>query len=61
MCRAMRTKGAQTANIVNVEGSSLDRLCDHSIYLFAGQEIGVASTKAYTMQVLCGELVSQVL
>jgi glucosamine--fructose-6-phosphate aminotransferase (isomerizing) len=44
-------KGATTLGIVNVVGSSIARVTDAGIYLHAGPEIGVASTKAYTSQV----------
>lgn len=43
-----RTHGAFTAAIVNVVGSQAARLCDGTIYMQAGPEIGVASTKAFT-------------
>jgi glucosamine--fructose-6-phosphate aminotransferase (isomerizing) len=51
----------ETLVIVNVKGSSLYRLCDHHLLIQAGQEIGVASTKAFTLQVLTGFLFSQAL
>ena len=38
---------------VNVQGSSIDRESDASLYSLAGQEIGVASTKNYSAQLLC--------
>jgi glucosamine--fructose-6-phosphate aminotransferase (isomerizing) len=44
-------KGATTLGIVNVVGSSIARVTDAGIYLHAGPEIGVASTKAFTSQV----------
>lgn len=43
--------GANTIGIVNVVGSSIARECASGIYLHAGPEIGVASTKAFTSQV----------
>ena len=43
-----RTKGCLTIGIVNAVGSQAGRLCDGVIYMQAGPEIGVASTKAYT-------------
>ena len=46
-----REKGATTLGIVNVVGSSIARATDAGIYLHAGPEIGVASTKAFTSQV----------
>ena len=46
-----REKGATTLGIVNVVGSSIARATDAGIYLHAGPEIGVASTKSFTSQV----------
>jgi len=43
-----RSKGCPTIGIVNAAGSQASRLCDGVIYMHAGPEIGVASTKAYT-------------
>ena len=43
-----RSKGCLTIGIVNAVGSQAGRLCDGVIYMHAGPEIGVASTKAYT-------------
>ena len=47
-----REKGAKTLAISNVIGSSITREADYSIYTHAGPEIAVASTKAYTSQVI---------
>lgn len=47
-----KEKGAKTLAITNVEGSSITREADFSIYTHAGPEIAVASTKAYTCQVV---------
>ena len=47
-----KEKGCKIVSIVNVIGSSLDRLSDISLYLNCGPEISVASTKAFTSQVL---------
>ncbi len=44
--------GAKTIAITNVIGSSITREADYSIYTHAGPEIAVASTKAYTSQVV---------
>lgn len=44
--------GAQTIAITNVVGSSLAREADHVLYTWAGPEIAVASTKAYTSQLM---------
>ncbi|MFH1395964.1 MAG: glutamine--fructose-6-phosphate transaminase (isomerizing) [archaeon] len=47
-----RERGAKTFGIVNVVGSSIAREVESGIYIHAGPEIGVASTKAFTGQVL---------
>ena len=47
-----REKGSKTIAITNVIGSSITREADYSIYTHAGPEIAVASTKAYTSQVV---------
>ncbi len=47
-----RNKGCMTLGIVNVIGSQAGRVCDGVIYMQAGPEIGVASTKAYTTSVV---------
>ena len=47
-----KQKGATTLAITNVIGSSITREADYSIYTHAGPEIAVASTKAYTSQVV---------
>ena len=47
-----KTKGAKTLAISNVIGSSITREADYTIYTHAGPEIAVASTKAYTSQVV---------
>jgi glucosamine--fructose-6-phosphate aminotransferase (isomerizing) len=50
--REMKRKGHHTLAICNVIGSSIAQEADGGIYLHAGPEIGVASTKAFTSQ-LC--------
>ncbi len=50
--RESKRKGARTIGIVNVVGSTIARETDYGTYLHAGPEIGVASTKAFTSQVL---------
>lgn len=50
--REVQAKGAFTLAICNVEESTLVREADASIFLRAGPEIGVCSTKAYTSQVV---------
>ena len=47
-----RRKGAKVLSLINVEGSSIDRESDSRLYVHAGPEIAVASTKAYTAQLL---------
>ena len=47
-----KEKGAKTLAISNVIGSSITREADYTIYTHAGPEIAVASTKAYTSQVV---------
>ena len=47
-----KQKGAKTLAISNVIGSSITREADYTIYTHAGPEIAVASTKAYTSQVV---------
>ncbi len=49
--RECKRKGHQTLAICNVVGSTIAREADGGIYLHAGPEIGVASTKAFTSQV----------
>ena len=49
--REARKKGAKTLGIINAVGSSIAREASMGIYLHAGPEIGVASTKAFTSQV----------
>jgi glucosamine--fructose-6-phosphate aminotransferase (isomerizing) len=48
--RQAKKQGCKVIAIVNVEGSSLDREADLSLYLNCGPEISVASTKAFTSQ-----------
>jgi glucosamine--fructose-6-phosphate aminotransferase (isomerizing) len=47
-----RRQGAPTMGIVNVVGSSIVRQTDFGMHLHAGPEIGVASTKAFTSQIV---------
>jgi glutamine---fructose-6-phosphate transaminase (isomerizing) len=49
--REAKSKGAKTIGIINVVGSTISREVDSGIYIHAGPEIGVASTKAFTSQV----------
>jgi glucosamine--fructose-6-phosphate aminotransferase (isomerizing) len=50
--RELKAKGAKVLGICNVHGSTLSREADSTIYLKAGLEIGVCSTKAFTSQVV---------
>ena len=50
--RAARAAGSRVIGLVNVVGSTIAREADGGIYLHAGPEIGVASTKAFTSQVV---------
>ena len=50
--REAKRRGARTLGLVNVVGSTMAREDDGGIYLHAGPEIGVASTKAFTSQVI---------
>ncbi len=56
--RLAKEKGAETLGIVNVVGSTIARECDKVIYINAGCEIAVATTKAYTNQVLTLSLIA---
>jgi glucosamine--fructose-6-phosphate aminotransferase (isomerizing) len=49
--REARRRGAKALGIVNVVGSTIARESDGGVYIHAGPEIGVASTKAFTSQV----------
>ena len=54
-CRAVLVKvkemGYKTLTLTNVKGSTLSREAEHTLLLYAGPEIAVASTKAYTAQI----------
>lgn len=52
-------KKIKSYSIVNVEGSTLFRNADKNFLIHAGVEIGVASTKAFTLQALTGYLMSR--
>ena len=51
--REAKKKGARILSVVNVVGSSVARESDDVFYTWAGPEIAVASTKAYTTQLVC--------
>lgn len=50
--REAKRKGSKVLSIVNVMGSSIARESDHVLYTWAGPEIAVATTKAYTTQMV---------
>lgn len=50
--REAKNKGVKTLGIVNVVGSSIARESDHVFYTLAGPEISVATTKAYSTQLI---------
>jgi glucosamine--fructose-6-phosphate aminotransferase (isomerizing) len=56
--REIRQRGGLLAGITNVVGSSLSRETDFGIYVHAGPEISVCSTKAFSAQVLATELLA---
>ena len=55
--REAKRKGARIMSVVNVVGSSVARESDDVFYTWAGPEIAVASTKAYTTQLICMYLI----
>ncbi len=56
--REAKLRGARTIGVVNVVGSTIAREVDGGIYLHAGPEVGVASTKAFTSQVAALTLIT---
>jgi len=50
--REAKRRGARTLGLINVVGSTIAREVDGGIYLHAGPEIGVASTKAFSSQIV---------
>ncbi|MCK4625928.1 MAG: SIS domain-containing protein, partial [Phycisphaerae bacterium] len=56
--REAEHKGAMTLGVVNAVGSTIARETDAGVYLHAGPEIGVASTKAFTSQLTVLTLIS---
>jgi glucosamine--fructose-6-phosphate aminotransferase (isomerizing) len=56
--REIRLRGGLCAGITNAVGSSLARETELGVYVHAGPEISVCSTKAFTAQVLAGELLA---
>src|SRR3989449_1200438 len=59
--RAARAAGARVIGLVNVVGSTIAREAEGGIYLHAGPEIGVASTKAFTSQIVALTLLALLL
>ena len=56
--REAKNQGVKTLGIVNVVGSSIAREADHVFYTLAGPEIAVATTKAYSAQLIAGYVLS---
>ena len=56
--RLAKDKGIKTLAIVNVVGSSIAREADNVLYTLAGPEIAVATTKAYSAQLIAGYLLA---
>lgn len=59
--REAKSKGALALGICNVVGSSIARESDGGVYIHAGPEIGVASTKAFTAQLVVLSLITLLL
>ena len=59
--REAKSKGATVIGIVNVVGSTIARATDAGVYIHAGPEIGVASTKAFTSQISVLSLIALLL
>ena len=57
----VKKKGIKTLTITNVKGSTLSREADNTLLLYAGPEIAVASTKAYTAQVAVLTILAEVM
>jgi glucosamine--fructose-6-phosphate aminotransferase (isomerizing) len=56
--REAKSKGALALGVVNVVGSTIARESDGGVYIHAGPEIGVASTKAFTSQLAVLSLIT---
>lgn len=56
--RLAKEQGVKTLGIVNVVGSSIAREADNVFYTLAGPEIAVATTKAYSAQLIVGYMLS---
>ena len=56
--RVAKVRGAETLAIVNVIGSTIAREADHVLYTLAGPEIAVATTKAYSAQLVAADVLA---
>ena len=56
--RVAKERGAETLAIVNVIGSTIAREADHVLYTLAGPEIAVATTKAYSAQLVAADVLA---
>ena len=56
--RVAKERGAGTLAIVNVIGSTIAREADHVLYTLAGPEIAVATTKAYSAQLIAADVLA---
>jgi len=57
--RSIQGTGARTLALTNVVGSTITRECEHTVYIRAGPEIGVAATKSFSSQVATLILLSE--
>ena len=56
--RVAKERGAVTLAVVNVMGSTIAREADHTLYTLAGPEIAVATTKAYSAQLIAMDVLA---
>ena len=56
--RVAKERGAVTLAVVNVIGSTIAREADHTLYTLAGPEIAVATTKAYSAQLMAMDILA---
>ena len=56
--RVAKERGAKTLAVVNVIGSTIAREADHTLYTLAGPEIAVATTKAYSAQLIAMDVLA---
>ena len=56
--RVAKERGAMTLAVVNVIGSTIAREADHTLYTLAGPEIAVATTKAYSAQLIAMDVLA---